>query len=89
MLVEARNQTRTNASIEVRPGDATHLDLEETSIDGSWCERLFQHLTKPAAAMSELERVTRPGGRIVVIDTDWACMPFTERIQTSRVLKSL
>jgi hypothetical protein len=35
------------------------------------CEGVFQHLADPLAAMAELVRITRPGGRIVVIDTDW------------------
>jgi SAM-dependent methyltransferase len=50
---------------------ATDLGLDDGSVDGVRCERVFQHLTDPASAMAELVRVTRPGGRIVVVDTDW------------------
>lgn len=35
------------------------------------CERVFQHVASPHEAMAELVRITRPGARIVVIDTDW------------------
>jgi SAM-dependent methyltransferase len=72
LLAEARRRTGWRAArIEYRLGDATQLDLEDASVDGARCERVFQHLADPVAAMAELVRVTRPGGRIVVVDTDW------------------
>jgi SAM-dependent methyltransferase len=39
--------------------------------DAAYSERVFQHLDNPRRALAELARVTRPGGRIVVVDTDW------------------
>ena len=72
MLAEARRRTGTTAlPVEFRRGDITRLDLPDASVDRIVCERVFQHLTDPQAAMAELVRVTRPAGRIVVIDTDW------------------
>ena len=72
LLAEARRRTGWRAGpVEFRLGDATHLDLDDASVDGARCERVFQHLVDPPAAMAELVRVTRPGGRIVVVDTDW------------------
>ena len=72
MLREAIRRTGDRAvPIEFRRGDATALDLDDESFDRARCERVFQHLDSPEAAMAELVRVTKPGGRIVVIDTDW------------------
>ena len=72
MLAEARRRTGTTTlPIEFRPGDITNLELDDASCDGTLCERVFQHLATPQVAMAELVRITRPGGRIVVIDTDW------------------
>ena len=72
MLAEARRRTgTTTVPVEFRRGDVTRLELDDTSYDGALCERVFQHLACPAAAMGELVRITRPGGRIVVVDTDW------------------
>jgi hypothetical protein len=34
-------------------------------------ERVLQHLADPDAAIAELIRVTVPGGRVCLIDTDW------------------
>jgi ubiquinone/menaquinone biosynthesis C-methylase UbiE len=71
MLDEARRRTPPGGRIEYRLGDAEHLEVDDASLDGVRCERVFQHLAEPAAALSELVRVTRPGGCIVVIDSDW------------------
>jgi ubiquinone/menaquinone biosynthesis C-methylase UbiE len=72
MLTEARRRTGTSTlPVEFRPGNITNLELDDGTFDGTLCERVFQHLASPDTAMAELVRVTRPGGRIVVIDTDW------------------
>jgi ubiquinone/menaquinone biosynthesis C-methylase UbiE len=59
------------AWVEHRVGTATALDLPDDSFDAVRSERLFQHLADPAPALAEMIRVTRPGGRVVVVDTDW------------------
>ncbi|HVK30487.1 MAG TPA: methyltransferase domain-containing protein [Nocardioides sp.] len=51
--------------------EATHLPFEDGVVDVIRCERVFQHLTDPAGAVREFARVLRPGGRVVVIDSDW------------------
>lgn len=50
--------------------DATSLPFPDDTFDACRSERLFQHLPDPETALREMIRVTRPGGRIVVFDTD-------------------
>ena len=50
--------------------DASHLPLVSDSFAACRSERLFQHLRKPEFALGEMLRVTKPGGRVVVLDTD-------------------
>lgn len=57
--------------VEHVEADATSLPFPDASFHAVRSERLFQHLTDPAAALAEMVRVTRPGGRVVVLDTDW------------------
>ena len=53
-------------------GDASSLDEPDGSFDVVRCERTLQWLADPAAAVAELVRVVRPGGRVSLIDTDWS-----------------
>jgi ubiquinone/menaquinone biosynthesis C-methylase UbiE len=68
--LEARLGTR----IVHHLAEATQLPLRSGSFDASRSERLFQHLSDPAAALGELLRVTRRGGWVVVLDTDWGTL---------------
>ncbi|MDQ0380563.1 methyltransferase domain-containing protein [Amycolatopsis thermophila] len=54
------------------PGDVYALPFADASLDAVLCERVFQHLTDPVSAVAEIARVLRPGGRVVLVDTDWA-----------------
>jgi len=72
MLDEARRRTgNSTLPVEFHPGNISRLDFDDATFDSVTCERVFQHLDAPDTAIGELARVTRPGGRIVVIDTDW------------------
>ncbi|GLW32733.1 methyltransferase domain-containing protein [Actinoplanes regularis] len=57
-------------------GDVGALDLADDCVDGVWCERVLQHVDDADRAIGELCRVTRPGGRICLIDTDWESLAF-------------
>jgi len=56
--------------------DATALPLPSGAAAACYSERLLQHLPWPAseAAVQEFARVVRPGGRVVVVDTDWGTL---------------
>lgn len=51
---------------------STDLPFADHSFDAVRSERLFQHLTSADALLTlqEMMRVTKPGGRLVVVDTD-------------------
>lgn len=72
MLAEARRrgEAARNPARFVR-GTAERLPVDDGSIDLVRSERVLQHLTDPAAAVREMARVLRPGGRVGLIDTDW------------------
>ncbi|OIJ66514.1 methyltransferase domain-containing protein [Streptomyces mangrovisoli] len=53
-------------------GDALSLPLSAGTVDAVWCERVLQHLAEPERAVAEMARVLRPGGRVALLDTDWA-----------------
>lgn len=61
------------ARIEFRPGSALTLPLADCAVAASRAERLLQVLppTDESRVVAELCRVTRPGGMVVLVDTDW------------------
>lgn len=52
-------------------GDAASLPFPGNTFDGCWADRTFQHLPDPAEALAEMVRVTKTGGRLVVVDPDY------------------
>jgi SAM-dependent methyltransferase len=70
-LAAARALTPPDLPIRFVQGDITHLEFQAGTFDGVRSERVLQHLADPDAAVRELARVTRPGGRVCLIDTDW------------------
>ncbi|MBF6338560.1 methyltransferase domain-containing protein [Nocardia abscessus] len=61
------------AGVHVRfvEGTTYRLPFPDDSFDAVRCERVYQHLDDPAAATAEIARVLRPGGRVLLIDSDW------------------
>lgn len=51
---------------------AEKLPLENGSVSGLRNERLIQHLTRPALAFSEFERVMSSGAPLTIVETDWS-----------------
>ncbi len=55
-------------------GDALALEFADNTFDASRIDRVLQHLNDPARAISEMVRVTRPGGRVTALEPDWHTM---------------
>jgi ubiquinone/menaquinone biosynthesis C-methylase UbiE len=62
----------TGSTARFVDGTAYSLPFADSTVDIVRCERVWQHLDDPARAAAEIARILRPGGRVLVIDTDWA-----------------
>jgi ubiquinone/menaquinone biosynthesis C-methylase UbiE len=60
-----------DAPVSFAVGDVLSLEFEDQTFDGVRAERVLQHIGAPDAAVAELVRVTRAGGRVCLVDTDW------------------
>jgi ubiquinone/menaquinone biosynthesis C-methylase UbiE len=77
MIAEAEQraeQAGVNTWVRHERVDAMSLPFETDYFDSCRSERLFQHLSNPAKALSEMTRVTKSGGWVVVLDTDWGSL---------------
>lgn len=58
------------------------LPFADNMFDRTRSDKVFQHLRDPQAALAELIRVTKPGGKIIIADPDHDSLiidtPFTE-----------
>lgn len=57
--------------VKYEVGDIYQLPYADGRFDGVRTERVLQHVAEPDRAVAELARVLRPGGRMLLIDTDW------------------
>jgi ubiquinone/menaquinone biosynthesis C-methylase UbiE len=65
MLDVARSRA---PSVDFRLGDLTALPVDDESFDFAICALALAHLPDPSAAIAEIARVVRPGGRVVLTD---------------------
>jgi len=68
LLAEARARAGPFPNVAFVEGDATRLELESASFDITGCARTLHHVHRPELVVAELARLTRPGGRVLVID---------------------
>lgn len=70
-LVEARKATRgMNARVGYAAADAVRLPFADAVFDSAYCVAVMQHIRDLAGALQEISRVTRPGGRVLVVEPD-------------------
>ena len=71
MIERAYEATGKGVSIRCCLGDACRLPFADSSFDGARADRVLQHIAEPRRAFSEMVRVVRAGGRVVVYEPDW------------------
>jgi ubiquinone/menaquinone biosynthesis C-methylase UbiE len=68
LLEQARKRAERFPNVTFLEGDATKLPLEYGSFDFAGTLRTLHHIARPELAVAELVRVTRPRGRLLVVD---------------------
>jgi SAM-dependent methyltransferase len=62
--------------LKIHEGDATNLSLSSNSVDFLFTFATLEHIPEVEKAISEIERVLKPGG-IAVLSPAWNCRPWT------------
>jgi arsenite methyltransferase len=86
MLAMARRREIPRATFET--GDALSLPVADASFDAAVSTQVLEYVEDVADALREAHRVLRPGGRLLVLDTDWDSIVWhtTELDRMRRVL---
>lgn len=92
MVTQAAKQAeilKLNHLIHFQQENANALTFQDDYFDSCRSERLFMHLSNPAQVLAEMFRVTKPGGNVLVIDTDWASLSIDcPSVKTERLLSN-
>jgi SAM-dependent methyltransferase len=74
--------------MELKPGDANKIPYPDASFDVVTATQVLEYVQDLPRALAEIRRVLRPGGRVLVLDTDWDSVVWhtTDRARMRRVL---
>jgi SAM-dependent methyltransferase len=84
----ARARTAGCDQVWIDEGDAVALPYPDGRFDAAVSTQVYEYVADVPAALAELRRVLRPGGRAVVLDTDWDSLVWhvADRERHRRVL---
>jgi len=60
-----------DVDFEVVDGSAERLPLPDGSVDAAVATQVLEYVPDVPGALAEIRRVLRPGGRVLLLDTDW------------------
>ena len=90
MIELARRRCTGIANVALDVASATSLPFEDVEFDAAISVQVLEFVNDVDVALSELHRVVRPGGRVIVWDVDWtAAVWYSDRTDRSaRVLRA-
>jgi len=62
------------SNVHFELGDAAQLPFEDETFDAVMSSQVFEYLEDVGGALQEMYRVLRPGGRVLIHDTDWGAL---------------
>ncbi|HEX7298791.1 MAG TPA: methyltransferase domain-containing protein [Solirubrobacteraceae bacterium] len=72
LALSARRELAPDAApVSFLTGDACALPFDDASFDVAVSTQVYEYVEDIAGALAEAHRVLRPGGRLLVLDTDW------------------
>ena len=90
MLAVAARRCEGYDNVAFHEADATSLPVENASFDAALSVQVLEYVAEVPAALAEIYRALRAGGRLVVWDVDWATVSLhtTDLARTERILRA-
>ena len=90
MLTMSRTRCADKPWTEFQKADATELPYPHDSFDAAVSTQVYEYVANVPAALTELYRVMRPGGRVLVMDTDYGSLVIhtKDEVRMERVLSA-
>lgn len=90
MLTLARRRCAGLANVRIETADATALPAADASVDLACGLQIYAYIRELDVALAELRRALKPGGRLVILDTDFDSVIWEsrDRERMRRVLKA-
>jgi len=66
--IASRNSLEAGVDVEFEQGNVAAMPFPENTFDFLVCRAAFKNFSEPGAALSEMHRVLKPGGRALIID---------------------
>ena len=67
----ASRRTADQPWVHIDEGDVLELPYADGTFDAAVSVQVYEYVADMPRALSELRRVLRPGGRALIVDTDW------------------
>jgi ubiquinone/menaquinone biosynthesis C-methylase UbiE len=84
MLETMKAKFAGRGQIDYREGEAEYLPIPDQDVDYVFANMYLHHVETPAAAIKEMARVLKPGGRLVITDLDEHQFDFLRTEQHDR-----
>jgi ubiquinone/menaquinone biosynthesis C-methylase UbiE len=84
MLDQMKAKFGPNAPVDYLQGEAEQLPIESGSLDAAFANMYLHHVEHPDAALREMARTLKPGGKLVITDLDEHTFEFLVTEQHDR-----
>lgn len=90
LISVAREHCAEQPWVEFRHANATDLPFPHASFDAVISTQVLEYVPDVDAALREMHRVVRPGGRVVIVGTDWDSIVWAsaDRERANRILEA-
>jgi arsenite methyltransferase len=87
-LAMARRRCADQPRVKFCEGEAAWLPFGDGTFDVAVSTQVYEYVADVDAALDELFRVLRPGGRALILDTDWGSLVWhsADRARMARIL---